>query len=258
MKMRVSKNEFVLFILRIVNIKENLITCMNANMQKKDLAKFMILEDVKNQQVLHKNGLYMPTQPNKMQPEHGYHRECYQPFTMNLGRLKQDEYVNEKSGTSRRSSTTNSDRILFKADCIFCNKTGVKKIKSKGVWTTESMSKSEYDGGLAVKETALRKGDQKLMCRIADVYQFACKSCRRDYLRNQDVGRSKNEDTRREQKELEEAYALAFSKIREIIDQEIILTKNFLKLSELREKYVEYLAKARFPNPAYRGEKLKS
>ena len=81
------------------------------------------------------------------------------------------------------------------------------------------MSKFEYDGGLAVKEAALRKGDQKLMCRMADVGLFACeanyhKSCRRDYLRNQDVGRSKNEDTRKEQRELEEAHALAFSKIR--------------------------------------------
>ena len=95
------------------------------------------------------------------------------------------------------------------------------------------MSKFEYDGGLAVKEAALRKGDQKLMCRIANVDLFACeanyhKSCRRDYLRNQDVGRSKNEETRKEQKELEEAHALAFSKIREIIDQEVILAKNVL------------------------------
>ena len=54
--------------------------------------------------------------PNEMQPEHGYYRECYQRFIMNLGRLKQGEYVNEKSATGRRSSTTNSDRILFKTE----------------------------------------------------------------------------------------------------------------------------------------------
>ena len=101
------------------------------------------------------------------------------------------------------------------------------------------------------------------MCRIADVDLFACeanyhKSCYRDYLRNQDVGRSKNENAMKEQKELEEVHALAFSKIREIIDQEVILAKNVFKLPELREKYVEYLSKTRFPNPAYRAEKLKS
>ena len=74
------------------------------------------------------------------------------------------------------------------------------------------MSKFEYDVGLTVKEAALRKGDQKVMCRIADVNLFACeanyhKSCHRNCLRNQDVGRSKNEETRKEQKELEEARA---------------------------------------------------
>ena len=31
------------------------------------------------------------------------------------------------------------------------------------------MSNVEYDEGLAVKEAALRKGDQKLMCQIAGV-----------------------------------------------------------------------------------------
>ena len=40
--------------------------------------------------------------------------------------------------------------------------------------------------------------------------------------------------------------------------REVILAKNVLKLSELREKYVPYSAKTRFPNPAYRDEKLKS
>ena len=44
--------------------KINLITSRNVKMQKKHLAKFMILEeeDLKNQQVLHKeNGLCMST-----------------------------------------------------------------------------------------------------------------------------------------------------------------------------------------------------
>ena len=182
-----------------------------------------------------------------------HHCECYQQFTMNLGRLRQGEYVNEKSSTSQRSWTTNSDGILFKADCISCNKTGVKKIKSKGVWTTESMSKFEYDGGLAVKEAALKKGDQNL-CQIADVDLFACeanyhKSCCRDYLRNQDVGRSKNEETRMEQKKLKEAHALAFSKIREIIDQEVIQAKNVSKLSELRKKKCLIFSKNTFFTP---------
>ena len=34
--------------------------------------------------------------PNEMQPEHGSHRECYQRFTMNLGRFKQGASMSMK------------------------------------------------------------------------------------------------------------------------------------------------------------------
>ena len=74
MKMTVSKNEFVLFILRFVNMKRNLITCRNVKMQKKDLAKFMTLEeeeeaDLKDQQVLHEEWtLYANSYQTKCNP----------------------------------------------------------------------------------------------------------------------------------------------------------------------------------------------
>ena len=85
---------------------------MNVKMQKKDFAKFMPASSPQRMDSV------CQLIPNEMQPENGYHRECCQRFTMNLGRLKQGEYVNEKSGISRRSSTTNYDGILFKANCI--------------------------------------------------------------------------------------------------------------------------------------------
>ena len=44
-----------------------------------------------------------------MKPEHGCHRECYQRFTMNLGRLKASQVVEKECGPSRRSSTSSSD-----------------------------------------------------------------------------------------------------------------------------------------------------
>ena len=65
------------------------------------------------------------------------------------------------------------------------------------------MSKFEYDGGSAVKGAASGKGDQKLMCRIADVDLFACeanyhKSCPRGYLGNKRNNRSRgNTDEKR-------------------------------------------------------------
>ena len=66
---------------------------------------------------------------NNMKSEHGHDCECYQRFTMNLVRLKASQVVEEESGPSRRSSTSSSNGIIFSPDCIFCNKTGLMKVK---------------------------------------------------------------------------------------------------------------------------------
>ena len=78
----------------------------------------------------------------------GYHRECYERFTMNLKRLEVPPDTPEatcSSRTSRRSSN-DSDTTIFKPSCIFCNSEGRKKIKVKGNWTSEGTSKFEFDG----------------------------------------------------------------------------------------------------------------
>ena len=51
--------------------------------------------------------------PNNMKPEHGYHRECYQRFTMNLGQLKASQVVEKESGPNWRSSTSSSAGIIW-------------------------------------------------------------------------------------------------------------------------------------------------
>ena len=182
--------------------------------------------------------------------------------TMNLGRLKAIQVAEVECGPSRRSPTSSSDGIIFSPDCIFCDKTGLKKIKSKGVWTSENVSRLEFGGGKAV-HAALQKIFQNLYCRIPGLDLFACaavyhKSCRRDYLIDQAVGRSKDEELRKQQQELEEAHSSAFSNVRERIDEEVILEKRVVKLTELREMYVSFLSKTSFPNPDYKAEKLRS
>ena len=87
---------------------------------------------------------------------------------------------------------------------VYFVKTGLKKIKSKGAWTTENHSRLDLDSGKAVPDAALQKNDQKLHHRIAGCDLFACeavyhKSCRRDYLKDQAVGRSKDEESRKQQ-----------------------------------------------------------
>ena len=54
----------------------------------------------------------------------------------------------------------------MKPDCIFCNKEGQKKIKEKGIWTTEATAVFECQGWKTVLETAENKRDEKLLQRI--------------------------------------------------------------------------------------------
>jgi hypothetical protein len=52
---------------------------------------------------------------------------------------------------SRRRRSLDPDKIIFKPDCIFCEKEGKKKVKVKGSWTTEGTVRFEYDGGVTPK-----------------------------------------------------------------------------------------------------------
>ena len=79
----------------------------------------------------------------------GFHRECYQRFTMYLNRLETPPEMPEPACSSRssRRSSNDSDTVIFKPDCIFCNSEGCKKIKVKGNWTAEGTSQFEFGGG---------------------------------------------------------------------------------------------------------------
>ena len=82
--------------------------------------------------------------PENYTEEHGYHRECYQRFTIHLDRLEntkenEDPMASSTKGISRRDRTQKKDRVIFNADCIFCRKEGPKAVKKKKTWTTEGM-----------------------------------------------------------------------------------------------------------------------
>ena len=52
--------------------------------------------------------------PEQLKPGHGYHRDCYQRFTNDLGRLNSST---EDSETSQQpSSFTPSEKVIFKPD----------------------------------------------------------------------------------------------------------------------------------------------
>ena len=92
---------------------------------------------------------------------HGYHRECYKRFTMNLNRLSnKPEDIPSVSKPAKRSG----DNVLFAPDCIFCNSANPKKVKINGSWTTEGLSLFQLSGA-NVEEVAVTDQKEK-PCRM--------------------------------------------------------------------------------------------
>ena len=54
----------------------------------------------------------------------GYHRDCYQWFTMNLNRLKPATHTVPQTRPKRSRST---EGVIFDSDCIYCGNFGRKK-----------------------------------------------------------------------------------------------------------------------------------
>ena len=70
----------------------------------------------------------------------------------------------------RRRRYLDPDKIIFRPDCIFCEKEGRKKVKVKGSWTTKGTVRFEYDGGMTLQRIAQENRDEHLLSRIRPVW----------------------------------------------------------------------------------------
>ena len=168
----------------------------------------------------------------------GYHRDCYQKLTMNLSHLPAPppSIAGSSDLESRRRRSLDPDKIIFRPDCIFCEKEGRKKVKVKGSWTTEGTVRFEYDGGVTVQRIAQEKHDEHLLTRIRGVDLFACEaqyhpSCRNKYCQNPEKWRSKDEDSKERQSHTEKAHIEAYDIVKSFIERFVILGKSVVKLN---------------------------
>jgi len=198
--------------------------------------------------------------PDELSPNHGYHRECYKRFTMNLTRLALKADQQESTSRPARKS---GDNIVFTPECIFCNSEKRKKIKVKGSWTTEGLSGFEFGGWQDLEKDAELRNDEKLLTRIRGKDLFACeakyhRSCRKSYhTQDPKSWRSDSDEQRKTQRALEDAHSFAFGKVCELIDKELLINKRMIQLRDLRRLYIAHLEETDFPNPEYRSSKLK-
>ena len=162
----------------------------------------------------------------------------------------------------QRTRTNQVDKIKFNPSCIFCNKTTKKKVKMFGHWSCESLSYFRSNDCKKVLQKAEEKNDERLMIRIRSYDLKACsakfhRSCRRSYMGDSNRWKSSNQDSCEKQADLECAHAEAFEEVSLIIQDEVIDKKKVMKLSDLRDKYVDALRSNQHSNQQYRSEKLK-
>ena len=162
-------------------------------------------------------------------------------FFSNLNRLKDESSQTDAAPTSRPTRVL-GDHVLFKPNCIFCNSEKRKKVKIKGSWTTEGMSMFEMGGWKTVLQVAEHRNDEHLLRRIRGHDLFACEakfhqSCRIKYVQDPTKWQSSNNKAKSKQPLTEHIHTMAFRKVCEKVNSEILENNNTLKRSELTAFY---------------------
>ena len=200
--------------------------------------------------------------PEEFGEIHGYHRDCYQRFTMNLNRLKQS--ATGKSNERRKSTRipSKTELVRVKPKCIFCNGFGRKKIKKGNSWTTEGLSNFQSEEGESILKLAEDKGDEALALQVLRISLFSKKAryhatCRRKYS-NPSVWQSKDATAKEFTRQRQEAHDSCFKRICEFLDEKVLIRREVVLMTQLRDLYIQYLSKTPFAKPNYQTRKLKS
>ena len=198
---------------------------------------------------------------------HGYHRRCYQLFTLlpKAGKRKISATAadEEKPSTSKRgrpssaaSSATYS--ALFPADkCLFCDRKVVKLNQTKHTLVKCVTSTAEA----SIKAAAEAKGDEKLLCKVRDQDLIAREAwyhncCRKNYTRSTKRHTTKEDSESSQEKA---AHNAAFQHICRYMEEIILKGGNIERLSMIRERYLKFLLDnyPKFYNENYKTYKLK-
>ena len=150
---------------------------------------------------------------------------------------------------------------LDQEKCLFCHKDSPRTfIRNRvKVWEHLHVITNGLDN---VISHAKSKEDNDLLQRLElygnKIDQIKLhRTCRTEYMQKPESWRSRSKEEKESQSELEEAHLDAFQNVCKVIEKSIIEEHNVMKLTDLREIYIQSLNNSNFPNEDYRGEKLK-
>ena len=165
----------------------------------------------------------------------------------------------EDTRRSKRKSEE-GDNVIFKKDCIFCNKEGRISVKKDGVKTTEGLSVFDKGGGPNILAHAEFLNDTQLLTRIRGYDLFSCEakyhqSCRKKFLdTKRDFTHRSCDENRTIQHEMELVHQKAFDCVRDVILTEVIQKQVIQKFSILVGVYRGKLKGTQFENDSYRSK----
>ena len=192
-------------------------------------------------------------------PAGGYHRPCYQTYTNKTliqrllskrGTLSPNVSSVVRPSTSRPSRTR---KLPLKAACIICQKaqrrSGSKLEILSQCLTTQASEK--------LLEAAKAKQDERILLELRGIDLIAAKikyhkTCYGGYTRSKNTTPIKQDDC-----EVNAIYEATFQHVVNYVTERIIDGLDVMRMTNLRDMYIDLLAENGIESPNYRTEKLK-
>ena len=197
-----------------------------------------------------------------------YHRNCYQNYTAKnvLDRVAKKRKIEEISSGDKDTSAIElqSDprptrSSLLATDMRKCAICQTEKTDPKDRRRAEKLTTCEtMQAGRTLLKAAKVRGDQRLIVSLSDHDPIAIelryhRTCYRMYTNTKQIEMiQKNQEGK-----LESRYDDAFQELKSEMEPKIFESLEVLRMSDLRQRYVELLSFQGVQNPLYRSEKLK-
>ena len=202
----------------------------------------------------------------------GWHRGCYQRFTMNQDRLHtppNDENARPQPAIHRSPRKKGMEGIKFPPDkCLFCNNrtwsNGIEKLtdpketfvawehKESGWKQIERMAKDLQNAGCG--ELYRQVSGKDLFSSEAHFHR----PCLKAFYKKHHAWSTSSDKDGNVGCEISTAHSRAYEAVKIFIQKEIILNKKVKSLTVLRDQYIKELERQNNPNPNFRSEKLKT
>ncbi|KAL9951848.1 hypothetical protein ACROYT_G044583 [Oculina patagonica] len=215
---------------------------------------------------LRKDSIYESMQEKwDVGPFGGYHRVCYQMYTakshlQRVVKKRKLEEVSEEEDISEVQKETPLTRSALQLTdikrCIICQD---EKVDSKNRRRKESLTMCQTrTAGESLLNAAKIRGDQRIVLELHDRDLIAIEVCyhRSCYRKYTNVKIS--EASKEESDEIEnEIFEEAFQELKNELENKLFKEFEVVKMSSLRDRYVELLSCRGIFRPEYRTEKLK-